>query len=196
MAGGDPSGPASFELKPALPLTSPGCSNAPAPLPHRACALCSPRHFAALRPPNPAPPSSGRSPQTSGRASSRGQKEGTAPLENAARLTTLPPPPSFAPSSVPALRAGAGPGRARPACPHFPQPRSNPLLPAFSCPLSHPRSPSCASFSGLKLRRSSGSALGVPASPPLTGASRPAPLPVGPERLPCGNRQKPPPPRT
>lgn len=90
FAGGDPSGPASSE--PAQPLTRPRCNDAPTPLPHRACALCPPRHFPALRPPHPAPPSSGRSPQTSGRAFSRGQKEDTAPLENAAALTPLPSP--------------------------------------------------------------------------------------------------------
>ena len=144
--------------------------------PHRACALCSPRHFPALRPPHPAPPSSGRSPQTSGRASSRGQKEGTAPLENAGRLTPLPPPRSSAPRRVPALRAGAGPGRAGPACPHSPHPRSNPLRPALSCPLSHPCSLSCASFSGLSSAGPPARRSGSPHLRPLPGLRVPHPL--------------------
>ena len=75
-------------------------------------------------------------------------------------------------------------------------------LPTFSAP-SVESPPSCfvlppfpSVFSvlrlllGPKLRRTSCSALGVPSSPPLAGASRPAPLAVRPERLPCGNRQK------
>ena len=56
LAGGDPSGPASSELRPALPLTRPRYNDAPAPLPHSACALCSPQPFPVLHsPPQPRP---------------------------------------------------------------------------------------------------------------------------------------------
>lgn len=200
LGGGDPSGPASTELKPALPLTRPRCNDAPAaPHPH---------------PPRTAPAPSAR------------RDTSSPPSAPPGSAFVRPEPPDFwprvltwterrhcssrkcrspdAPPSASLLRASPCPcapgrcgARSRGASlPTFSAPSVEFPPSRFLLSLSHPCSLSCASFSGLSSAGPPARRSGSPHLRPLPGLRVPHPLLSARSASPAETDKKPLPPPT